>query len=199
MRSRTSGLTATTFGDLATDGLRVLRRERAARAKAAARAAASEAARKNRQHILPEAGDLRLHLHLGPVADADRGDDRRDTDDDAQHGEQRAHLVPAQGAQRNPEGGEYSHALSCTAFGLPQAFQFRLGMQAVRHRLVADDLAVAHDDVALGVARDVQFVRDHDDRDALVVEFLEHAHDLDAGLAVEIAGGFVREQQRRAG
>ena len=38
---------------------------------------------------------------------------------------------------------------------------------------------------------------DHDDGDALVVQFLEHAHDFDAGLAVEVAGRLVGEQQRR--
>ena len=42
---------------------------------------------------------------------------------------------------------------------------------------------------------DVQFVGDHDDGHALVVELLEHAHDLDAGAAVEIAGRLVGEQQ----
>ena len=43
---------------------------------------------------------------------------------------------------------------------------------------------------------DVQLVRHHDDGDALFVEFLEHAHDLDARLRIEIAGGLVCQQQR---
>ena len=49
----------------------------------------------------------------------------------------------------------------------------------------------------LVIARHVQFVGDHDDGDALVVEFLEHAHDFDARLAVEVAGRLVGQQQRR--
>ena len=35
---------------------------------------------------------------------------------------------------------------------------------------------------------------DHDDGDALVVELLKHAHHLDGGLAVEVAGRLVREE-----
>src|SRR5690606_10547111 len=62
---------------------------------------------------------------------------------------------------------------------------------------VADDAAVAHDEVALAVVRDVELVGDHDDGDALVVEFLKNAHDLDGGFAVEVAGGFVGEEDVR--
>ena len=57
--------------------------------------------------------------------------------------------------------------------------------------------AVAHDDDAFAVGGDVQFVRDHDDGDAGVVEFLEQAHDLDAGAGVEIAGRLVGQDQFR--
>ena len=60
---------------------------------------------------------------------------------------------------------------------------------------VAHDLAIVHDDVALGVASNIEFVSDHDDRHPLVVQILEHAHDLDAGPAVQVAGRFVGQQK----
>ena len=56
------------------------------------------------------------------------------------------------------------------------------------------ETAVAQDQVALAVACDVELVRHHDDGDALFVELLEHAHHLNGGLAVEIAGRFIREE-----
>ena len=62
---------------------------------------------------------------------------------------------------------------------------------------VADDLAVAHDHDAFAVGGDVEFVGDHDDGDARVVEFLEQPHDLDAGAGVEIAGGLVGQDEFR--
>ena len=37
-------------------------------------------------------------------------------------------------------------------------------------------------------------MRDHDDSDTTLVQVLENSHDFDAGLAVEISGRFVREQ-----
>ena len=47
------------------------------------------------------------------------------------------------------------------------------------------------------MVRDVYIVRDHDDRDALVVQRPEQLHDLCAGLAVQCAGRFVGEQNFR--
>ena len=70
-----------------------------------------------------------------------------------------------------------------------------LGVEAVGDGFVGEDFPVAEDDVAFGVAGDVEFVGDHEDGDAGVVEFLEDAHDFDAGLAVEVAGGFVGEEE----
>ena len=64
-------------------------------------------------------------------------------------------------------------------------------------RRVTDDLPVAHDDDAFAIGGDVQFVRDHDDGDAGVVEFLEQPHDFDARAGVEIAGRLVGQHQFR--
>ena len=53
---------------------------------------------------------------------------------------------------------------------------------------------------ALGALGGARVVRDHDDRLAvLLVERGEQVEDLVAGLAIEIAGGLVAEQQRRVG
>ena len=43
---------------------------------------------------------------------------------------------------------------------------------------------------------DVQFVGDHDDGDAAVVQSLKGIHDFDASLSVEIASWFVGKKQR---
>src|SRR5262249_22618101 len=59
------------------------------------------------------------------------------------------------------------------------------------------DQPVAHDHVALCISRDVLLMRDHDNCDAALVELPEDRHDLDAGSAVEIAGGFIRQQHLR--
>jgi len=62
---------------------------------------------------------------------------------------------------------------------------------------VADYLPVAHDDHALAIGGNVQFVRDHDDGDAGFVQLLEQAHEFNAGAGVEVAGRFVGEQHFR--
>ena len=62
---------------------------------------------------------------------------------------------------------------------------------------VADNLPVAHDDHALAIGGNVQFVRNHDDGDAGFIQLLKQAHDFDAGAGIEIAGRFVGEQHFR--
>ena len=47
----------------------------------------------------------------------------------------------------------------------------------------------------LGVGGDVGFVGDQDDGDAFFVEFAEQRHDFFAGVAVEVAGRLVGEDQ----
>src|SRR5436309_8833247 len=59
------------------------------------------------------------------------------------------------------------------------------GMVPPGDRRVLNDLAIAHDHVALAVAGDVRFVRDHDNRNPMPVELLEHVHNVHAGAAVE--------------
>src|SRR5262245_53633334 len=58
-------------------------------------------------------------------------------------------------------------------------------------------LAVNEAQQPLGIGGDVGFVRNHDDRDALLpVQPRHQVHDLNAGLGVEIAGRLVRKKQR---
>ena len=57
-------------------------------------------------------------------------------------------------------------------------------------------LPVADRNHAVGVGRDVGFVCDHDDGVAAFMETREQRHDLDAGLRIEIPGGFIGEQNR---
>ena len=72
----------------------------------------------------------------------------------------------------------------------------RRGVAPLGDRLVALHPAVADHDHARRVLGDVGLVGDQDDRDAaLAVEPLQDLHDLDAGAAVEVAGGLVGEEQ----
>ena len=155
------------------------------------------AARPNQDHVLADAGNLGLDLRLGAVAQAHGGNHRRHADDHPQRGEQRPHQVSAQGAQGDSQGGnDAHHKLSCTACWASRKRASSVSASSrSAHRRVADDPAIAHDQVAPRVAGDVQLVGHHHDGDPLVVEFLKHPHDLDAGLAVEVAGWLVGQQQ----
>ena len=65
--------------------------------------------------------------------------------------------------------------------------------------VVGNDPAVAHGDDPARIFGDIGFMGDDDDRHALIaVERDQRLHDLMRGLGVEIAGGFVREQDARA-
>ena len=59
------------------------------------------------------------------------------------------------------------------------------------------DKSVADADDAVGMGGDRRVVRDQDDRQAiLAVEVAEEVEDLLAGLGVEVAGGFIGDQER---
>jgi hypothetical protein len=45
--------------------------------------------------------------------------------------------------------------------------------------------------------RDIRLVRDDDDRDSLAAELLEDAHDIETRARVEVARGFVGQDQPR--
>ena len=110
-------------------------------------------------------------------------------------------LVAPQRAQGDLDGVDDAHGQAEVSFAAASAaWSFCISVVGDAggrvDGLVAHHAAVAHDEVALAVAGDVELVGDHDDGDALVVEFLEHAHDLDGGPAVEVAGRLVGEEDR---
>src|SRR5579872_2272123 len=92
-----------------------------------------------------------------------------------------------------PRFGPFGIWLPCRQRGELADREALAVVDAVRH-----DLAVLERDDPRTVFRDGLLVRDEHDRDAaIVLEALEDVHDLDAGAAVEISGGLVREQDRR--
>lgn len=72
-----------------------------------------------------------------------------------------------------------------------QFFHFRFGLEVVDHRVVGENFSAAHHHVLLGLLGDVQFVGDHNDGDAAVIQSLEGVHDFVAGLGIEVARRFV--------
>ena len=77
------------------------------------------------------------------------------------------------------------------------ALHFGGGDRAVFDGGVANNDAVAQDEVAFAVAGHVEFVGDHHDGDALIVEFLKNPHHLNGSFGIEIAGGFVGKEDLR--
>ena len=61
-------------------------------------------------------------------------------------------------------------------------------------RVIGDDATVAQADDPLGVSGDILFVRHDDDGLPGLVQILEEVDDLDRGLRIEVAGGFVGQQ-----
>ncbi len=72
-----------------------------------------------------------------------------------------------------------------------------MGQTGPVHRLVLHDTAVddAHD--TAGIAGDIPVVGDHDDCLTPAVQFLKNGHDLQAGAGIEVAGGFIGQQDFR--
>jgi hypothetical protein len=85
-------------------------------APAQAGAAGTEGAGENEQHVLPQTGDLLLHLLLGAAGDAHRGDHGADADDHAQHGQHGAHFVAPQSPEGDAKCGKNSHSVSLMAW-----------------------------------------------------------------------------------
>ncbi len=197
---------------LAPDRLRVVDRERGGAAEAAAHAPGDDRARQDHDQIGAEAFDLLAHRLVGALADGDHGDQRGDADEDAEHGQRRAHHVAADRLRRGGEDHQRrtprtvrresrplgSPGRSCAALAAPLALRRRRRRRRLGGALVGDDVAVAHRDDAVGVGGDVGFVGDDDDGHALLaVERDQGLHDLVRGAGVEIAGRLVGEQQAR--
>jgi len=80
---------------------------------------------------------------------------------------------------------------SYNGFGTGELEQIAVSIMRTRDLLIADDPSIPEIDVAIGVCRDVGFVRDDDRGDALqAIEMLKDRHNLDTRARVERAGRF---------
>src|SRR5208283_4938356 len=113
-------------------GQGVFDRQRAGAAKTGANAGAVDAAGENLDDILAEGGDAGLDLGLGAIADADHRDNRPDADDDAQHGENRPQLVPAQRAESGFEDDEIAHGQKASCAALCSSCRRRNSASAIK-------------------------------------------------------------------
>src|SRR6266404_8092402 len=73
----------------------------------------------------------------------------------------------------------------------------RPNLASLLHGLVGSDLAVADEDDAVRMSRNVVFVRNQDDRISLVIEILKQRHDLVPGLRVQVSRGLIRQHNGR--
>ena len=196
---------------LAPDRLRVAECQRRGAAGAAARAARHRRAGQDDHEVGPEAFDLLPHRLVGALADRDHGDQRRDADEHAEHGERRAHPVaadrlrcrgqhhraerPGCGRPRRSAGGVAGAGIDGAGSAAPMRGRVPGG---ARPAFVRNDLSIAHGQDAIRIGGDVGLVRDHDDRDAaFAIERGERLHDLVRRAGVEVAGRLVRQQQAR--
>ena len=201
---------------LAADRLRVGDGQRRGAAKAGPRAAGQHGARKNNSEIGAETLDLLAHRRVRAIAHRHHRDQRGDADEHAEHGQRRAQLVASdrlyRGGDDHRREGQRRNAGRASRRAVSRMKDQRRRRCLRRARgldgrrrggrlapVVGNDPAVAHGDDPARIFGDIGFMRDDDDRHALIaVERDQRLHDLMRGLGVEIAGGFVREQDARA-
>ena len=101
--------------DLAPDRLRVLVGQRRGRAGAEPRAALRDVAGRDDGEVRAERADLPVDEVARAGADRHHGDDGRDADDDAEHGEQAAQGIRHDGRKRGADGFGQAHAAASGA------------------------------------------------------------------------------------
>src|ERR1700726_1104716 len=69
--------------------------------------------------------------------------------------------------------------------------------RTVLHQFIATNCAVLEVDTAFGKLCDIGLVRDQDNGQPIVIQLLEYFQNLDRSAAVQIAGGFIGQQNRR--
>ena len=166
----------------------------------------------NHQKVGSEALDLLAHRVVRALADGDHGDQRGNPNEDTQHGQRRSHLVAGERLECRGHDHQGESLHSARAAGCSRRRWLRAGKRTGRQysgrrsrlrtsgwlSFVRYHLSVPHRDDAVGIGRDVGFMRDDNDRNApLAVERLKRHHDLMRRLGIEIAGGFIRKQQNR--
>ena len=87
----------------------------------------------------------------------------------------------------------------CPLFRLPvgKRFQFLFGVPWRGDGDFLRNPAVFHDDDPVGMFRDLPVVRHHDDGSALGVQALEDSEHFRPALGIQVAGGFIGENDRR--
>ena len=155
------------------------------------------------RRFVAEAFELRLQRRLRPFADGEHGDQGRDADEDAEHGQRGAQLVSADAARRGDERHPNERS------GLPPARRILRLVPAGNGRrggrdcrggpaFVGGDDAVAHRDDSVGGLGQRRFVRDeHDRQAALAVEISDRREDFLRRPRIEVPGRLVGEQDRR--
>ena len=154
---------------------------------------ARDVAGENQNHVLAQAGDLRFDLRFRAVADADHGNHRADANDDAERVSTERILFrrKARKAILRVRVGLHNRASVSTiseiffASTSAESRVQRVGHNCTSRR--ASQCCAGHSAAISSSCVTMMMVM------PCVVEFLENAHDLDAGVAVEVAGGLVGE------
>ena len=77
-------------------------------------------------------------------------------------------------------------------------YVLRMQQERMRDSFVKLQLAILEMDVAIGIGRDIRFVRDHDHGDALLpIQPLKDRHNFDRGSGIECAGRFIGQDDVR--
>src|SRR5439155_22736709 len=101
--------------------LRIAQRQGLRAARARAQAVDVAAAGLDPDHVVADTADLLLDLVGRPLAHRHAADDRAHADDDAQHGQNAAHLVARERSQRDSKQlAEIKHATSLDSLDLPR-------------------------------------------------------------------------------
>lgn len=149
-----------------------------------------------------EGAHLRHDLALAAFTHCQHDHHRRHADDDAQQRQCGAEAVDPHHPPRRLDGvQQFAFPGTVVLAAVVQALAQVDGLQHVDLRvrsgqwlrlgLVADDLAIADFDDALGPCGDFPVVGDEDHHMALAGQFVEQGHDFGTAAAVEGAGGFV--------
>ena len=91
--------------------------------------------------FVPIAANACSTVRLGALADRDHRDHRADADDDAERGQERAHLVAQQRAHRDAQRLQPVHARGLLRLGRARIARAATGVLALRRRRT---LAVLH-------------------------------------------------------
>jgi len=106
-------------------------------------------------------------------------------------------LVPASGSHRDFQNSDEIHSSSSRSSSTGSCPSTSCASFSILYRKVAMDAAIPKLDDALGVLRNIRFMRDNDDcQVSLTIEPLKNLHDFDRRPRIEGARRLVRQYQR---